>query len=93
MFKVLNLFLAMLLNAFASDVLRKNSSEEGGSALGGILRKMKAVFCGCCTRNRTGSVGPSGGKREETAGAVDADGKHFTVALTNYYFLYFGGAL
>ena len=63
--QVLNLFLALLLNAFASDTLDQKKDEAGDeSKLVLAFDKLKRWFCCCCPRFR-GKVEPEDEKDGE----------------------------
>ena len=48
MFQVLNLFLALLLNAFASDSLRKAKEDSEDNKLKLAFKRLYDLCCGCC---------------------------------------------
>nr|UIX25865.1 voltage-gated sodium channel alpha subunit [Lymnaea stagnalis] len=72
-FIVLNLFLALLLNAFASDSLDKHreSSTERSKLMEGFDR-LQQLFC-CCFTCPNGKVGPAGNTTQNASqGEADA---------------------
>ena len=69
--QVLNLFLALLLNAFASDSLdkQKDSSMERSKLLQGFDR-LRQIFCCCCPK-LSGKVEPSKEARKKASESVE----------------------
>ncbi|KAL8589095.1 hypothetical protein ACOMHN_017258 [Nucella lapillus] len=58
-FIVLNLFLALLINAFATDTLDKHKeSAKEADKIGQALQRLKHVFCCCCPFVKKNAINP-----------------------------------
>ncbi|XP_062583302.1 sodium channel protein 1 brain-like isoform X2 [Saccostrea cucullata] len=76
-FIVLNLFLALLLNAFGSESLKGSDDNEEDDKLALAFGRIKQFCCCCCNRfkktPRTASVGPDDLDEEKQIGMTDLD--------------------
>ncbi|XP_021360506.1 sodium channel protein 1 brain-like isoform X2 [Mizuhopecten yessoensis] len=73
-FIVLNLFLALLLNAFASDTLDQEPNDEDNRLKLAITR-IKNLCCCCLKPKRSASVGPNDKEEDGEASTTDKDSK------------------
>ncbi|XP_033633746.1 sodium channel protein 1 brain-like isoform X2 [Asterias rubens] len=75
---ILNLFLALLINAFASDSLKKKDEEENriGLAIAKLKRFAIFIFCCCCKEfRRPSKIGVEGSKDDAM---IEAKGENGT---------------
>nr|XP_006818874.1 PREDICTED: sodium channel protein 60E-like [Saccoglossus kowalevskii] len=86
-FMVLNLFLALLLNSFASDTLKKSSDDGPDRLTLGIQKLIRIITCKRC---RKGKVGPANKKaklrkkkEEDKKKLTDAEEKNATGSNKN----------
>ena len=64
---MLNLFLALLINAFATDTIDKHKDEIADSnRLGQAVERLKNIFCCCCPFVKKNTVNPSKGKTSDS---------------------------
>lgn len=81
LFQVLNLFLALLINAFASDNLKANSDKEEDNKMLAAVRRIKELCC-CCLSKK---VAPNEAAIEEgmelssDIESINSNGKHTAV--------------
>ncbi|XP_060073623.1 sodium channel protein 1 brain-like [Ylistrum balloti] len=73
-FIVLNLFLALLLNAFASDTLDQEPNDED-NRLKLAIAKIRKMCCCCLKPKRSASVGPNDKEDGEASTTTDKDSK------------------
>lgn len=71
---MLNLFLALLLNAFASDTLRGGGKEEDdeNNKLVLAFKRLKEMFCCCLNRKKRGAANTVSPDIDETGNEVVA---------------------
>jgi hypothetical protein len=77
---VLNLFLALLINAFASDNLKSAGEKEEENKMKMAFLRIKELCC-CCLSKKGRSVGPNEEGAEEgmelaDIESINGDGKH-----------------
>ncbi|XP_056021116.1 sodium channel protein 1 brain-like isoform X8 [Ostrea edulis] len=75
-FIVLNLFLALLLNAFGSESLKKSDNDDEDDKLSLAFVRLKEICCCCCNFKktpRTSSVGPDELDEEKQIGMTDLE--------------------
>jgi hypothetical protein len=59
-YQVLNLFLALLINAFGSDQLDKHKeSAKESNRIGLAIKRLKHLFCCCCPFVKKNTINPS----------------------------------
>ncbi|XP_076443937.1 sodium channel protein 1 brain-like [Babylonia areolata] len=59
-FLVLNLFLALLINAFATDTIDKHKeSAKEANKLGHAFQRLKEIFCCCCPFVKKNTINPT----------------------------------
>ncbi|XP_025077550.1 sodium channel protein 1 brain-like isoform X2 [Pomacea canaliculata] len=73
-FIVLNLFLALLLNAFATDSIKKHTeSNQELSKIKLAFEKIKKLCCCCCKRINKNAVNPDNEQSSKSSGADRED--------------------
>ena len=93
--QVLNLFLALLLNAFGSESLKGGNTDEEEDKLALAFVRIKNLCCCCCSRfkktPRTASVGPDEMDEEKQIGMTDLeDGKRLLRQIVVWPMKWFG---
>lgn len=78
LWQVLNLFLALLLNAFGSESLKGGDTDAEDDKLALAFTKIKNMCCCCCSKfrkktARTASVGPDEMDEEKQIGMTDLE--------------------
>lgn len=88
LWQVLNLFLALLLNAFGSESLKGGDTDAEDDKLALAFAKIKNLCCCCCSKfrkktARTASVGPDEMDEEKQIGMTDLeDGNELLLNLS-----------
>ena len=64
---MLNLFLALLINAFATDTIHKHKeSAKEANKLGQAFQRLKEVFCCCCPFVKKNTINPTKAKTDQS---------------------------